>query len=274
MILFPNAKINLGLNILRRRADGYHDIESAFVPVPWYDILEIVPINDRPSGTVHFTATGSEIPPDGKDNLCIRAYHLLDKSVGPLPAAHILLHKLIPTGAGLGGGSANAAFTLKGLNAVFGLKVDDALLMQIAAQLGSDCAFFVRNTPQLAEGRGEVLTSIHVNLQGLWIVMVHPNVHISTVEAYASIAPKMPDNRVSEILQLPVEAWKGLLVNDFEAGAIKLHPIIGEIKSQLYGLGAVYASMTGSGSCVFGLFKTEPQLGHIFSGLALKCDRF
>lgn len=270
MILFPNAKVNLGLNILRRRDDGFHDLESVFVPVPWHDVLEIVPLENEPAGTVKFTPTGSEIPPDGKDNLCLRAYHLLNNAVGPLPAVHLLLHKLIPTGAGLGGGSADAAFTLKGLNTLFNLGLNHDQLAQMAAKLGSDCAFFIENKPQLAQGRGEVLTPYPLILNGLWILIVHPNVHISTARAYAAIRPRVPEQRIDQLLQRPIDQWAGQIVNDFEAGAIQQHPIIGEIKSRLYATGAVYASMSGSGSAVFGLFKNEPELGQDFNGFSVK----
>ncbi|MCF8257930.1 MAG: 4-(cytidine 5'-diphospho)-2-C-methyl-D-erythritol kinase [Flavobacteriales bacterium] len=259
MIAYPNAKVNLGLNILSRRPDGYHDIESVFVPVQWRDMLEVVEDAENAKGTVTFTSTGIAVPDDGKANLCERAYLLLHQRHG-LPAVRIHLHKLVPIGAGLGGGSADAAFTLRLIDRIFALGETDAQLEHLAAQLGSDCPFFIRNTPQLVTGRGETMRPVHLHLAGMHILLIHPNIHIGTAEAYSGVTPKVPSTPLQRIVEQPVEHWRDALHNDFEDSLFRRHPLLGRLKAQLYAAGAVYASMTGSGSSVYGLFAERKDV--------------
>jgi len=273
MVVFPHAKVNLGLRILRRRADGFHDIESVFVPIDWCDVLEMNPLPDAADGIVEWVQTGIAIPPDGKDNLCVRAYKLLCEDVRPLPAVHMHLHKLIPTGAGLGGGSADAAFVLRTLDRMHGLNLSIDSLHQLAARLGSDCAFFITDRACLAAGRGEVLQPVDVPLAEYFIAVVHPAVHVGTAEAYASITPKVPEHSLLDVLRRPMAEWQAHVVNDFEEGCIKRHPIIGEVKQRLLAAGAIYASMTGSGSSVYGLFAQKPNLDELFTGMAVHVGR-
>ncbi len=253
MIAFPNAKINLGLRILRKRTDGYHDIDSCFYPVPWQEALEI-----SLSDELSFKSTGIPIDGNSQDNLCLKAYQLLAQDYD-LPKMTIHLHKAIPIGAGLGGGSADAAFTLSMINDYAKLGLTDSQLADYAAKLGSDCPFFVYNKPMMVSGRGEVLESFELSLKGWHIVLLYPNLHISTKEAYQGISPKTPEYSCREILSRPVEEWAGLLLNDFEASLFPKYPILQELKETLYAQGAAYASMTGSGSTVFGLFKQSPN---------------
>lgn len=258
MVSFPNAKINIGLNILRKRPDGFHDLESFFVPVAWCDILEIIP-NQR----LEFTSSGREIPPDPKGNLCIQAYELLKKDFD-LPPVHIHLHKLIPIGAGLGGGSADASFTLRNLNQQFSLGLSSSQLKDYARQLGSDCPFFVDNIPMFGEERGDMFSSLSpLPFQGS-LVLIYPKLHISTQEAYRSVIPQKPDFGLRESLSLPLQEWKGRVVNDFESGLFTKYTELADIKAKLYELGALYASMSGSGSCIYGIFL-ETMDTRIFS---------
>lgn len=241
--------------MLRKRPDGFHDISTCFYPVPWTDIIEIVEGN-----RFEFTATGIAIPGDVTNNLCTRAYELLRKEFS-LPPVKIHLHKMIPMGAGLGGGSSDGAFVLRLLNEKFNLKLSVHQLISYAAQLGSDCAFFIQDLPMLGEGRGEKLNSISVSLKGKYLAVVKPDVHVSTAEAYAGVLPGVPPLDVKEILeQRPIQEWKDLLINDFEKSISARHPVILEIKEALYQQGAVYASMSGSGSAVFGVFDREVVL--------------
>jgi len=253
MIAFPPCKINLGLNVLRKRNDGYHDLETCFYPIPWTDILEVIPSDD-----FEFTVSGNAIP--GDDNLCVKAYRLLNA-----PPAKIHLHKIIPMGAGLGGGSSDAAWTLRLLNDVFGLKLSKDDLKKYAAKIGSDCAFFIDDGPMIGTGRGEVLTPARISLEGKFIVIVKPDVHVSTAEAYAGIKP---GSKHSDIGNIPIEAWKTSLMNDFEETIFEKFPVIRLIKEQLYTAGAVYASMSGSGSAVYGIFNAPPSTSSI-SGLGI-----
>lgn len=254
MVSFPPCKINLGLNVLRKRSDGYHDIETCFYPIGWSDILEVIP-----SHAFAFTTSGESIPGELSENLCVRAYHLLQNEFH-LPPVHIHLHKILPTGAGLGGGSSDAAWTLRLLNEIFELKLSNEVLSQKAARLGSDCAFFIGDVPMLGTGRGEVLTPIDVSLKGMYLALVKPEVHISTAQAYAGIVPHQPVDSLTEVLKLPFEAWRERLKNDFEQTVFHKFPVVGEVKHALYASGAVYACMSGSGSAVFGIFTDRPQL--------------
>lgn len=255
MIAFPNAKINLGLNILDRRPDGFHDIESLLFPIKLSDVLEVVP--SEPD-LASFTATGLDIPSDGKPNLCQQAFLLLKEKYS-IPGVSIHLHKNIPSGSGLGGGSADAAFTLKLLNQLFSVGLTIAELKDLAAKLGSDCPFFIDNQPQLATGRGETLEPFPVNLSGLHLALIKPNIHVSTTEAYAGVTPALSEIPLREVLTQPMEKWKDILKNDFEESVFWKFPSLASIKFNLYQAGAVYASMSGSGSAIFGLFPKPPE---------------
>ncbi|MEM9896384.1 MAG: 4-(cytidine 5'-diphospho)-2-C-methyl-D-erythritol kinase [Bacteroidota bacterium] len=252
MITFPNAKINLGLNILSKREDGYHNIESCFYPIPWYDSLEVIE-----AASFAFRSYGLNIPGDSSTNLCVKAYELL-KQNHDIPPVEIHLLKNIPMGAGLGGGSANGAFTLKMLNSLFGLQISDLELEAYALQLGSDCPFFIKNKSAIAKGRGEILDLIKLDLSGYYLAIHNPGIHISTKEAYAGVSPKKIDKSVPELIKAPIDQWTEFLKNDFEASIFPNHPKIMQLKQEMYDNGALYASMTGSGSTVFGIFQEEP----------------
>jgi 4-diphosphocytidyl-2-C-methyl-D-erythritol kinase len=254
MISFPNAKINLGLHITSKRKDGFHEIETCMVPIPLFAALEMIVDPKKTS----FASTGIPIPGSEKDNLILKAFQLLKKDFPSLPHLNIHLHKNIPIGAGLGGGSADAAFALQLMNNLFDLLLDDFFLEEYAAQLGSDCAFFVENTPKIATGRGEVLEPIDLDLKGTHLVLINPGIHISTKEAYAGVTPAAPKINLREVLS-DRKRWKGELVNDFEASILPNHPKIAQIKEKLYEAGAFYATMSGSGSSVFGLFTERPE---------------
>ena len=262
MIVFPNSKINLGLRILRKRTDGYHDLETVFYPVGIKDALEIVPLalNEHTS-SFPFTLSGAEIQGQPTSNLCVRAYKLLRKDFPALPKIKMHLHKTIPSGAGLGGGSSDAAFTLALLNKMFVLGLPEEKLMSYAAELGSDCPFFIINKPCYATGRGEVLEPIQLDLSAYKIVVVNPGIHIDTGLAFANITPAVPQRTVREIIAgLPFERWKDELVNDFEKLIFPRHPEIADIKDEFYHQGAVYASMSGSGSTVYGIFAADKEI--------------
>jgi 4-diphosphocytidyl-2-C-methyl-D-erythritol kinase len=248
MILFPHAKINLGLYITKKRKDGFHELETCFVPVPWTDILEITQ-----SEQFAFTSSGLAIDGPIEKNLCYRAFEAL-KADHNIPNVHIHLHKVIPMGAGLGGGSSDASFTLKGLRDLFKLPISDENLLPYAAQLGSDCAFFIQNQAQLGSGRGEILSPIDLQLVGKYMVLIYPNFGISTQEAFAGISPKKAPIKLAKILKQPMETWKSSLSNDFEESLFPAYPILDSIKAELYSLGANYATMSGSGSTIVGLF--------------------
>ena len=250
MIAFPNAKINLGLNIVSKRPDGYHNIETVFYPIDLCDALEIVPAKE---GTTKFFQMGMPEEDDPQKNLVMKAYRLLE-SHHVLPSLDIYLDKHIPLGAGLGGGSADAAFMLRLLNDFAELNLSSEQLEEYAGQLGADCAFFIRNRPVFAEGIGTVLTPISLSLEGYRIALIKPDVHVSTQEAYAHVKPQQPQEHITDILQLPVNEWKNRLINDFEASVFARYPQIEKIKQRLYEDGALYASMSGSGSSVFGIF--------------------
>lgn len=253
MISFPNAKINLGLHITSKRKDGYHEIETCMVPIPLFDALEM--ILDKKST---WNSTGLDIPGDSKDNLILKAEKLLRKDFPGLPNLNIHLHKNIPMGAGLGGGSADGAFALKLMNNLFDLHLDEFFLEEYAEQLGSDCPFFIENTPKIARGRGEILEPIELSLKGSYLVLINPGIHVGTKEAYAGITPAPPKVKLEEVLA-DRGRWKAELVNDFESSIFKNHPEIAQIKDKMYESGAFYAAMSGSGSSVFGLFEEKHQ---------------
>jgi len=258
VILFPNCKINLGLHILRKRNDGFHDLETVFYPVPLSDALEIIAADNIDKTS--FTTSG--LPIDGiEENICVKAYNLLKKKF-PIPPVKIHLHKAIPIGAGLGGGSADGAFTLLLLNKKFNLDMAEEKLIQYALQLGSDCPFFIKNKVCYATQRGELMKQIHLDLSPYKIALINPGIKINTALAFSQIHPKENRTSILEIIDQPIDQWKTKLVNDFETPIFKQHPPIKQIKEELYKNGAVYASMSGSGSSVFGLFEksTTPVL--------------
>ena len=253
MISFPNCKLNLGLHVVGRRPDGYHDLETIFLPVSdLHDELEIV------EGPLAMLQDGIRLDNTPEDNLCMKAWQLLHEEFG-IPTASIKLKKGIPFGAGLGGGSSDAAFTLKMLNKTFTLGLTDSQLEQRAARLGADCAFFVRNRPAYATGIGNILNPIELDLSNYRIAIEIPNEeHVSTKEAYSGLNHNLfgthrPDLR--EAVKQPIECWRDLIVNDFEASVFPTHPTIAALKDDMYRRGALYASMTGSGAAVFGIFK-------------------
>lgn len=258
MLVFPNCKINLGLRILNKREDGYHNIETVFYPVPVKDVLEIIPFTDLTS--INFSSSGLVIDGETENNLCIKAYQLLRTDFPQIPAVKMHLHKAIPMGAGLGGGSADAAFTLQLTNRQFNLNLSTTQLINYALQLGSDCAFFILNTPCAGTGRGEILEQIAVDLSGHQLILVNPGIHVNTGQAFAAMTLN-PENRnlpsLKDIIKQPIFTWKDHLKNDFEEPVFKLYPAIKEIKESLYKMGAVYASMSGSGSTVYGIFEKQ-----------------
>lgn len=265
MIVFPIAKINLGLNVVAKRSDGYHDLETVFYPVGLHDALEIIPAAE---GKTTFTSSGIPLPGPAESNLCLRAFELLSSSgiLSPASSIHLHLHKVIPMGAGLGGGSSDGAFTITMLNRMFALKLSSAQMEDYARKLGSDCPFFIEHKPVLATGRGDLFSSCPVNLTGYPLVIVKPDVHVSTADAYTLLTPRQPEKPIREIISQPVETWKDELRNDFEGEVFRKFPEIGKIKKKLYDAGAIYASMSGSGSAVYGIFNQKPVVGNLFPG--------
>lgn len=271
MITFPNVKINLGLSITEKRPDGYHNLETVFYPVALEDALEIRTSSaTAPDRKFTLHQHGLEIAGKPEDNLVAKAYQLLDEKFN-LPPIDIHLYKHIPSGAGLGGGSSDAAFMLKLLNEHFHLNLPDNQLEAYAATLGADCAFFIRNKPTFAEGIGNIFSPIELSLSGYGIMIVKPDIFVSTREAFSNIHPHRPEHPIKEVIQRPVSEWKETLINDFEASVFPLHPAIEAIKQELYNQGAAYASMSGSGSSVFGLFAPEASLPEINWGANVFC---
>ena len=262
MIVFPCAKLNLGLNVVSRRADGYHDLETVFYPIPLYDALEVCEMDaDFPSPLdCDIKVTGIDIQSNDEDNLVTRAYRLLAADY-ELPRLHVHLHKGIPSQAGLGGGSSDAAYMITLLNAQYHLGMEAEKMEKYAAKLGADCAFFINSYPSYAHGIGDLLEPLDDNtsqLKGLYLALVKPDIAVSTKEAYGNIHPCRPEICCHDVISQPIETWSGQLRNDFEEPIFKLYPEIGFIKQCLYDMGAVYAQMSGSGSSVFGIFKEEP----------------
>ena len=253
MVSFPPCKINLGLHVISKRTDGFHELETCFYPVQWTDILEV-----NESEAFSFTSSGTVIPGAPSDNLCVKAYRMLQQ-LHDLPPVKIHLHKIIPTGAGLGGGSSDAAHTLRLLNSVFSLNLTTEQLMRYAARLGSDCPFFVQDQPMVGTGRGEVLSAVTLSLLGKYLILLKPDIHVSTADAYAGIRPKAPSGPLISILENGLSTWKDSLKNDFEETVFAKHREIMRLKETLYEGGAVYASMSGSGSTVFGIFDKQPN---------------
>lgn len=263
MIVFPCAKINLGLNIVSKREDGYHNLETVFYPIPLYDALEIKYMDEKfPSQVAcDLKVTGNTVECDEQNNLVVKAYNLLAEDY-KLPRVHAHLYKHIPSQAGLGGGSSDAAFMIRLLDERFRLNIGNPEMEKYAARLGADCAFFIEAEPAYAEGIGDELMPVDGpkgNLNGYYLAIVKPDIAVSTKEAYAAITPTATSKSCREIVRQPIETWKEELVNDFEAPIFKLHPELAEIKEKLYQQGAKYAAMSGSGSALFGIFETEPN---------------
>ncbi|SHJ11262.1 4-diphosphocytidyl-2-C-methyl-D-erythritol kinase [Hymenobacter daecheongensis DSM 21074] len=248
MLVFPNAKLNLGLYVTGQRPDGFRNLESVFVPLPWCDALEMLPAAEN-----QLTLTGIPIPGDPATNLCWRAYELL-KADFNLPPIHMHLHKVVPIGAGLGGGSADAAFALRALNELFDLQLAMETLENYARRLGSDCAFFIKNKPVLAHEKGDVFQPIDLNLTGTACKVIYPGLHIGTAEAYARVVPRPPRHNLRQSLAQPMETWRETVSNDFEEALSSVYSVLAELKQALYAAGAAYASLSGSGSAVYGLF--------------------
>ena len=253
MICFPNGKINLGLRALSKRTDGFHDIETFIYPIPVRDALEFLPAD-----VFQLTVSGIHIAGETADNLIFKAWELLCQH-SKLPPVRVHLYKAIPVQSGLGGGSADAAFFIRAANVFFALGMDGNKMRNLAGRLGSDCPFFIENTPALAGGKGEILQTVNVNLKGKYLLIVKPEIAVSSREAYGLVQPGIPETDLTEIIAKPIEQWRDILRNDFEDPVFRLHPEIGEIKNSLYKMGAVFSAMTGSGSAVFGIFNHRPD---------------
>ena len=267
MILYPNAKINIGLNVVEKRADGYHNLETVFYPINLLDALEIT-TDEHQADSVKLKVSGEAIAGRPSDNLVMKACNLM-RSMFPekIERLSVHLHKHIPTGAGLGGGSSDAAFTIKAPNEKFSLGMSVDQMEQLSAQLGADCPFFIKNQPVFAEGIGDIFTDIDIVLKGKILVLVKPDISVSTADAYSLVSPHKPQQSLRESLRLPVEEWKNHVVNDFESSVFKKFPEIAAIKDRLYDLGALYASMSGSGSAVYGIFNQPVQyVDEVFAG--------
>lgn len=267
MIVYPNAKINIGLNVVERRPDGYHNLETVFYPINLQDALEIKSIeNEVPSNGYILKVSGTILDGSPDDNLVVKAYKLLKKDFN-IPPVNIYLYKHIPTGAGLGGGSADAAYALKLLNEKFRLGLTADLLESYASEIGADCAFFIKNKPVFATGIGNIFSDIELNLSGKTLVLIKPDIFVSTRDAYSNISPSKPLCSLKELLSQPINTWKNSVFNDFEKSVFPKYPEIAAIKDKLYDMGALYASMSGSGSSVYGIFDNHMDyIEETFSG--------
>ncbi len=263
MVIFPNAKINIGLSVIRKRQDGFHDIESVFYPIGLCDALEYLPASETMTGKADTISYSGRFPVTGKD-ICIKMVELLRESFS-FPVLRLHLHKNIPAGAGLGGGSSDAAFLLNSLNSRFGFGLDKLQLGELAARAGSDCPFFINNKPCLVTGRGEKLESLQLSLEGLFMLLVCPGTNVSTTEAYRKVTPVDKSPVLEKLVRETTDKWRDLIINQFEVPVFKRYPKIKKIREELYRMGAVYASMTGSGSAVYGLFRSEPEIHEEFS---------
>lgn len=263
MIRFPNAKINLGLNIVSKRDDGYHNLETIFYPIDIKDALEVVPAKEGVTEAYRFFQSGIPIAGDEEHNLVIKALKLV-KQEQEIPPIDIYLHKAIPFGAGLGGGSANAAAMLHLLNDMFELKYNHDKLINLAQKLGADCPFFINNKPAFATGIGEHLEEVELDLSNYHFAIVKPDIWVSTADAYSMIIPQDADISLKEVIKMPVAEWKNVMTNDFEQPIFNKYPQICEIKEELYNQGAIYASMSGSGSSVFAIFDRKPNIEGLF----------
>ena len=258
MILFAPAKINIGLQIIGRREDGFHNLQSIMVPVGLCDILEIQRSSDR-GKNFQINQSGIQIDSQNETNLCVRAWELYSNEV-TLPPVELHLHKQIPVGAGLGGGSSNATATLKGLNMLTEDPLPKEKLHKMAAQLGSDCPFFLHSEPMMMEGRGDILSPVSLHMEKLHLVLLYPGIQVSTAEAYAGVKPFEPNVHLRELIRESMDQWKALVVNDFECSVFVKYPHMDQLKQDLYQAGAVYASLSGSGSSLYGLFAESPDL--------------
>lgn len=269
MITFPIAKINLGLNVVEKRPDGYHNLETVFYPVQLKDALEVQPMDELFPSSVDcdLKVTNITIEGDEQRNLVVRAYHLLKQDFPQIPRVHAHLYKAIPTQAGMGGGSSDCAAMLLLLNRMFQLQLSQQQLINYAARLGADCPIFILNHPAYAEGIGERLQPIEVNLSGYYLAVVRPDIPVPTKEAFSLIKPQKPLKNCRTIVGQPIETWRDELINDFEQSVFALHPELREVKEWLYRIGAVYAAMSGSGSALFGIFRSQPDLSGEFSGI-------
>ncbi len=254
MLCFPNAKINLGLHVTEKRSDSYHNIETVFYPIPLCDALEFAEIDSKEA--YRFSSSGIALDVNVSENIIVKTFKHL-ASIYQIPPTAIHLHKKIPFGAGLGGGSSDAAYAIKLLNDLYNLKLSFKSMEKLALEMGSDCPFFIRNQAVFAEGKGEVFSPVRLNLKGYFLVLIKPDIHVSTAEAYRGIKPHCPQLHLQELIQRPVSEWKEFVVNDFEKSVFQLHPELQNIKNELYQLGALYAAMSGSGSCMFGIFDSE-----------------
>ena len=275
MITFPIAKINLGLNVVERRPDGYHNLQTVFYPVPLKDAIEVMPMDEGFPSDVECDLKVTNISIDGDEqrNLVVRAYQMLKQDFPALPRVHVHLWKGIPTQAGMGGGSSDCGFMISLINRMFDLGLSEEQMIQYAARLGADCAFFILSRPCYAEGIGERLEPIALDLSGWYIGVVRPDIPVPTKEAFSRIHPHFPTKNCREVVMQPVETWHKDLVNDFEESVFALHPEIGDIKNRLYDMGATYAAMSGSGSALFGLFKEKPEhLAQAFNGIFSFCE--
>lgn len=256
MLGFPVCKINLGLNITQKRTDGFHNIETVFYSVKWADALEIIEGGDQP---FELFMSGLKVNGKMEENIIFKAYQLLTEK-SHIPNIKVYLHKVLPMGAGLGGGSSDAAFFLKLANERLQLNLSTEQLTEMARKLGSDCAFFIKNTPVFAKGKGDEFESVDLDLSPYHILVVYPGIHSNTKEAYEGVIPAIPARSVKQIISQPIETWKNELVNDFEKSIFKKYPEIEQLKQKLYENGAIYASLSGSGSAVFGIFKEGPEI--------------
>ncbi len=258
MVVFPNAKINIGLNVTAKRADGFHELKTVFYPIGLSDILEV--IENTEGAKDEFTSSGIDIPGNAAENICLKALAHLRESF-KIPPLKVHLHKLIPIGAGLGGGSSDAAFFIKAVDKLFSLKLSKQEQIQFAQKSGSDCAFFIINKAVYAEGRGDELSLVNLILKGYYLVLLNPGIHISTAEAYSGVKPEQPKSSLKgNVLNIEIHGWKGEVENDFEKAIFINYPEIKQIKDELYQVGAIYAAMSGSGSSIYGIFKEQPNL--------------
>jgi len=267
MIQFSPCKINLGLSILAKRADGFHALETVFYPVGLQDIVEVVPAK-----LFAFSHTGISIPGDVSNNLCVKAYHLLKADFPEMGDVKIHLHKNIPMGAGLGGGSGDGTTVLILLNQLFDLKLTQKQLLEYAARLGSDCPFFIYNEACHATGRGEILEPTSIDLSNYTIALVHPGIHIATSWAFQQLSPCVKEKSIATIIKQPMNTWKSELINDFEAPVLKAHPSLEAFMNNLYSQGAIYASMSGSGSSLFGIFPKGTKIESPTDGASLRVE--
>jgi 4-diphosphocytidyl-2-C-methyl-D-erythritol kinase len=253
MIIFPQAKINLGLHVLKKREDSYHEVETCMYSIPLFDILEILPADD-----FSFKQTGLVVDGTIESNLCVKAFRLFEKEF-KIPNVYMHLRKQIPMGAGLGGGSSDAAHVINGLNEIFAIGISQSRKEELAAQLGSDCAFFIDGSPKLATERGEKLEEISVDLKGKHLLLIYPDIHVGTAEAYAGVDFYQGGKSVSDLLNEPIDEWRNWLENSFEKSIFNLHPRLKLLRDAMYEAGAIYSAMSGSGSTLFGIFEKEPE---------------